>query len=209
MKCAIKAIGLIVVLGILGIVIYRHSGFFTYSHNPMQYMPNMHRTKALIPQRGYEFYANGSGGRVPPEGTLSRNQAIYPYTKSVSAADVQRYSNPLPISRETVLRGQKMFMTYCVVCHGPRGLGDGYVVPKFPQPPSLQSDKVRGYADSQIFHVITVGQNGMNSYAPQIREEDRWAVIHYLRVLQRAERPTEDDLKAFDEIVKTQQGGAK
>jgi mono/diheme cytochrome c family protein len=206
MKCCFKGVIAIVVMLVLSVLLYRHSGFFTYSHNPMQYMPNMHHTKALIPQRGYDFYADKSAQRVPPIGTLSRTQALYPYTHETPAAEVQKFSNPFPITRETVLRGQKMFMTYCVVCHGPKGLGDGYVVPKFPQPPSLQSDKIRGYADSQIFHVITAGQNGMNSYAPQIREEDRWAIIHYVRVLQKSEHPSDDDVKAFDEFMKASKG---
>ncbi|MDB5039028.1 MAG: hypothetical protein JWQ35_2556 [Bacteriovoracaceae bacterium] len=187
--------------------IYKHSGIFQYAHNPLQYMPNMHHTKALIPQRGYDFFPDHAGVRVPPAGTLAKTQQPYPYAKTVPATDVPKYSNPTPISREVVLRGQKVFMTTCVVCHGPSGLGNGYVVPPFPQPPSLQSDKIRGYADSQIFHVISVGQNSMGSYAPQIREEDRWAVIHYIRVLQISEKPSEEDLKAFDSLIQNTKGG--
>jgi mono/diheme cytochrome c family protein len=118
---------------------------------------------------------------------------------------VRKFPNPVTADLATVKRGQKVYMTYCVVCHGPKGYGDGYVVPPFSQPPSLQSEKIRGYADSQIFHVITVGQNVMGSYAPQIREQDRWAVIHYLRVLQRAENPNDDDIKAFENIFPAEQ----
>ena len=75
-------------------------------------------------------------------------------------------------------RGQKIFNTYCIVCHGPRGDGAGFVVPPFPRPPSLFSDKIVGLTDGRIFHVITKGQNNiMPSYASQIAPEDRWAVI--------------------------------
>ncbi len=207
MKCLVKSIVLVVVLGALGFVFYKHSGWFNYSHNPMQYMPNMHHTKALIPQRGYDFFADGSGQRVPPVGTVAINQKVYPYTRETPASSVPRSANILPLTRETLLRGQMLFNTYCIVCHGPEGLGNGLVVPKFPQPPSLQSEKIRGYADSQIYHVIIAGQNGMSSYAPQIAEEDRWAIIHYIRVLHRAEKPTAEDLKALDEVIKPK--GAK
>lgn len=202
MKCGMKWSFLVFVILSLGYLFYKHSGWFPYSHNPMQYMPNMHHTRALIPLRGYEFFANGSGVRVPPAGTLAINQVPYPYKKETLAADVPKAPNKLPVSREVVLRGQLMFNTYCIVCHGPKGLGDGFVVPKFPQPPSLQSEKIRNYADSQIFHVITVGQNTMNSYAPQIREDDRWSIIHYIRVLQLAEKPAADDVKAFEDYMK-------
>ena len=70
------------------------------------------------------------------------------------------------------------------------GQGDGYIVPKFPRPPTLQSDKVRNWPDGNIYHVITMGQNLMPSYASQILPADRWAVIHYVRALQRSQHPT-------------------
>ncbi len=195
----------VLVLGGLVFWLVNNSGYFPYTHNPLQYMPNMHHTKALIPQRGYDFYADGASVRVPPAGAVAVNQNPYPYTKATFAADVRKFSNPVAADLATVKRGQKVFMTYCVVCHGPKGYGDGYVVPPFSQPPSLQSEKIRGYADSQIFHVITVGQNVMGAYGPQIREQDRWAVIHYLRVLQRAENPNDEDIKAFENVFPPEQ----
>ena len=88
-----------------------------------------------------------------------------------------------------------------MVCHGSEGLGDGSIVPKYPRPPSLQSEKILNYKDGQIFHVITVGQNLMPSYASQIDAVDRWAVINYVRVLQKAQNPTPQDVKAADEAV--------
>ena len=56
---------------------------------------------------------------------------------------------------------------------------------------------MRGWGDGHIFHVITKGQGVMPSYAQQIQPEDRWAVIHYVRALQRAEHPTEEDIRAL------------
>jgi mono/diheme cytochrome c family protein len=196
MKAKFLPIVFIVAAVVLVIWFFNHSGFFPYAHNPMQYMPNMHRTLAVKPMRAYRDEASV---RNPPEGTLALNQKKYPYTKETPASDVEKKSNPLPASRANVLRGKKKYMETCVVCHGPGGKGDGYIVPPFTLPPSLVSEKISGFADSQIFHVITVGQNVMGSYAPQIREEDRWAVVHYVRVLQRAENPTEADLKAFED----------
>jgi mono/diheme cytochrome c family protein len=203
----VKAFALILVLIIGSYVFYKHSGFFLYEQNVMQYMPNMHHTVSLRPQRGYDFYSDRLSARTPPAGTLAVNQKPYPYSKEKLAADVEKYSNPLPVTKESLLRGQKVFMNTCVVCHGASGNGDGYIVPPFSKPPSLQSEKIRAYADSQIFHVITVGQNLMGSYAPQIREQDRWAVIHYLRALQKAENPTEADISAFDTLVNSGKKG--
>jgi mono/diheme cytochrome c family protein len=82
-------------------------------------------------------------------------------------------------------------MNTCVVCHGPEGDGQGYIVPIYPMPPSLHSLKVRNWPDGRIFHVITRGQNLMPSYATQILPEDRWAVIHYVRALERSHLPVD------------------
>src|SRR5271156_5124571 len=97
-----------------------------------------------------------------------------------------------------LLKGQHLFNTYCIVCHGTRAEGNGFIIPKFPQPPSLHSDKVRNWTDGRIFHVITTGQNLMPSYASQITPDERGAIINYVRVLQRAVNPTDADVKELE-----------
>jgi mono/diheme cytochrome c family protein len=62
-------------------------------------------------------------------------------------------------------------------------------------PPQLFNDKVMKWSDGRIYHVITHGQGLMMSYASQLLPEQRWAIIHYVRALQRAARPTEEDLR--------------
>lgn len=181
-----------------------HSGYFPYSHNPMQYMPDMHRTPVLTPQRSSPFFDDGTGARSIPEGVVARSGltgANYPYRDVLMANDVVRFNNPLPKTREIVLRGKELYETHCYVCHGAAGMGDGPVVPPFPKPPVLVSPKLYEWADSQIYHVITMGQNTMMSYAKQVREQDRWKIIHYVRVLQLAYEPSEEDIRAFEEQV--------
>lgn len=190
-----------VVLIITFVFVYwlkNHSGYFPYSQNPMQYMPNMHRTNSVKPQRNYPFFKDGSGVRVPPEGTVARNIDYYPYSNETAAADVPATGNKFEVSMDNVKRGEKIFNTYCIVCHGPKGLGNGLVVPPYPKVPSLHSDKVRAFADSQIFHIISVGQNTMSAYGPQIEPDDRWKLVQYIRALQIAQNPSDEDLKAFE-----------
>jgi mono/diheme cytochrome c family protein len=133
--------------------------------------------------------------RMPVAGTVPRGFQPYAYAKDPEAAG-RELRNPLPRTEEVLKRGQAMFNTYCIVCHGPNGMGDGLIVPKFPRPPSLQSDKVRNWPDGRIFHTVTMGQNLMPSYASQVASADRWAIIHYVRALQRSQHPTSEDLKA-------------
>ena len=81
-------------------------------------------------------------------------------------------------------RGKKVFETFCFVCHGPEGKGDGPVIPKFPAPPSFVSGPVKDYPEGRIFHVVTKGYGLMPSYATQISAEDRWKLAMYVKTLQ-------------------------
>src|SRR5207302_715869 len=107
-----------------------------------------------------------------------RDYEPYHYADDPEAAG-RELKNPLRPTMKVLRRGKVMFETNCAVCHGKLGDGDGPVVPKFPRPPVLYSDKVRNWPDGRIFHVATHGQNLMPSYASQVTPSDRWAIIHY------------------------------
>ena len=158
-------------------------------------MPHMANTPNLKAMKGYEAGPNGSSMLLPPEHAVARGKKPYHYD-TVEDAE-KALVNPLPRSMANLSRGQRVFNIYCITCHGERGYGDGPVVNPFPIPKSLQSDAMLKWNDGHLFHVITKGQGVMPSYAQQIQAEDRWAVIHYVRALQRAEHPTEEDLREF------------
>ncbi len=164
------------------------------SHNKpdLEYMPHMMDSPAVKAQRPGPF---GEGMRVAPDDTIARNSPEpYRFANDPDAAG-RELKNPLPRDKASMLKGQKYYNTYCIVCHGVKGEGNGTVVPKFPMPPSLHSQKVREWSDGRIYHVITMGQNLMPSYASQVTREERWAIIHYVRALQRSLNPTAADLK--------------
>jgi mono/diheme cytochrome c family protein len=171
---------------ILAVVVL--SGCTQHSKPNFTYMPDMNFTPAVKAQRALM--------RIPVEGTVPRGYTPYHFISPEQAGKALK--NPLPSTHAVLMRGQMMFNTYCIECHGAAGLGDGPIVPKIPRPPSLQSDKIRGWPDGSIFHIITRGQNVMPSYASQILPEDRWAIIHYVRVLQRSQHPSAEDLKALE-----------
>jgi len=134
--------------------------------------------------------------RNPVPGTVPRGFTPYRLAQEDTVAAMRELSNPLPRTADVLGRGQRVFLNTCVVCHGELGDGQGYIVPIYPMPPSLLSEKVRAWPDSRIFHIISRGQNLMPSYASQILPEDRWAAVHYVRALQRAAHPTPADLGA-------------
>ncbi len=142
-----------------------------------------------------EFFANGSAMLPPVKGTVARGHLPYLYHDRPEEA-AKRLINPLPVTEKTLLRGKRQYDIFCSVCHGDLAKGDSRLKDLFPTPPSLHSKKVREeWTDGRIFHVITDGQNTMPSYAKQIPVDDRWAIIHYIRVLQRSLNAKESDLK--------------
>jgi mono/diheme cytochrome c family protein len=49
--------------------------------------------------------------------------------------------------------------------------------------------------DGYIYGVLMLGKNAMPSYAADLDESDRWAVVHYIRILQRSQYAKDEDLK--------------
>ncbi len=89
-------------------------------------------------------------------------------------------------SAAVLARGKWVYDTYCSVCHGSSGDGDGPIIGagRFPNPPSLLSNHARELADGAIYNIVTVGQGLMPSYAVQVTPIDRWRVVHFVRKLQ-------------------------
>jgi mono/diheme cytochrome c family protein len=84
---------------------------------------------------------------------------------------------------------------YCAPCHGQTGKGNGIVAQRgFLPPPTFHSDLIRGYPDGQIYEAIANGIRNMPSYRSQIPVADRWAVVAYVRALQRSQFATADDV---------------
>ncbi|MFW6205820.1 MAG: c-type cytochrome [Gemmatimonadota bacterium] len=93
--------------------------------------------------------------------------------------------NPLPNTDAVLTRGAEVFQTYCAVCHGVGGEGDGPVVGegKLPMATDLMLETTVARTDGYLYGVIRVGRGLMPGY-PRIPPDDRWAVVNYLRHLQ-------------------------
>lgn len=157
--------------------------------------PDMFESTSFKAQKEDPNSPDGSANRLPPAGTIPRGFQPFDCEKMDNEKAGKELKNPLVRTKQVLERGQKMFNTYCIVCHGNKGTGEGYVVPPYPRPPSLTSEKVGAWKDGNIFHVISCGQNLMPNYASQVAVSDRWAIAHYIRALQKAAHPTDADLK--------------
>lgn len=162
-----------------------------------------------------DFFADGRSSRDLPIGTVARgnlreDKALYTGKKENADPNVQVQTTtdasgntlissfpndieefPLPVTKEMLDRGQERYNVYCGVCHGPFGNGDGMIVRRgFPKPPTYNDDRLRNAPVGHFFDVITNGQGRMGSYASQVPVADRWAIVMYIRALQRSQNPT-------------------
>ena len=149
------------------------------------------------PQSKSDFYADKFGMREPVEGTIARGYMLYPY---MGIAEPKEYLvNPVLPTKESIELGQRKFLTFCSPCHGNFADGNSRLRGQFPSPPSLHTQRAIDFPNGRIYHVITNGQNAMPSYALQITPEERWSIINYIRVLQRAKDATEADIEKIKE----------
>jgi hypothetical protein len=158
---------------------------------PYSWMMEQSKLKAQAPSA---IFPDGKGMRPPVPGTVARGFLPYAFKGHPDDAG-KNMMNPLLPTSSVLERGKEKFLVYCSPCHGNFGRGDSRLAGQFPNPPTLHSDKVRTWPDGSLYHVVTEGQNVMPSYALQIAREDRWAIIHYVRVLQRAHNAKETDLR--------------
>jgi len=153
----------------------------------------MHEQPKVLPQTKSTFFSDGFSMRMPVEGTVARGFIPYQY-KGMPDSSIKNLANPLPFTKEIIEKGRKKFETFCSPCHGYYAKGDSRLHGQFPSPPTLHSDKVRNWPDGNIYNVITNGQNVMPSYEKQVSRDERWAIIHYIRVLQRSQNAKDSDL---------------
>lgn len=93
--------------------------------------------------------------------------------------------NPVPATEESVTKGQKTFNTYCFVCHGMTGQGDGPVIKRGFYPLNLTSPGVIARTDGYIYAYIRYGGKVMMpSYRESITSDEAWDVVNYVRKLQ-------------------------
>jgi len=157
---------------------------------PFNWMDKQDKT---IPQEKSEFFADKFSMRTPVEGTVARGFIPYPYIGQPEPKEP--LANPYLPTKETLQLGERKFLTFCSPCHGNYGEGQGRLHSQFPPGPTFHSNRVIEMSDGQIYHIITNGRNVMPSYASQITRKERWAIINYIRVLQRAENASESDVK--------------
>jgi mono/diheme cytochrome c family protein len=184
---------------------------------PLEVFPDMDHQAKYKPQAESKFFADGRADRPLPAGTVPYGRSadladpaflkaddIHYAGKNADGSFVRGFPADLTVNEALIRRGQGRFEIYCAPCHGK--LGDGQGITKsygMVATPTYHDDRLRNMAEGEIFNTITNGKNTMFPYADKLSPDDRWAVVAYVRALQRSHHATVDD------VPPEQRGGLK
>jgi mono/diheme cytochrome c family protein len=160
----------------------------TSSRPPIHLNPSMDDQPKVRPQTASTFFYDGASMRQPVPGTvpiggLKEDPALF----TGKAADGTLVATiPVTVDAALLERGGQRYAIYCQPCHDARGDGKGILFQRGNVPtPSFHQDRIVKHPDGFIFDVITNGLGLMPSYRWPIPPADRWAIVAYVRDLQR------------------------
>lgn len=183
---------------------------------------DMDNQPRLNTQAASAIFADGRAMRLPVPGTVARGMAAGDdhYDRGFTldrngnsdgdgngeGAWQVTYFDGLPallrVNERFLMRGQERFNIYCAPCHGLDGAGHGPIHqraienehPAWVPPTSMHTDTVRQRPDGHLYNTIRNGIRNMPGYGSQIAVEDRWAIVAYVRALQRSQQASLDDV---------------
>jgi mono/diheme cytochrome c family protein len=209
----------LLVLGIAGLRDYSFLPHKT-KRPPIELFPDMVRQDKVKAQAPSDFFADGRGARAPIAGTVPLG---YTQPTALAAAadgavmggayDVvlfagkEDYANtgkvgtswgnglPFEATLATLQRGHDRYQIQCAVCHGATGQGNG-IATKYGLVgvANLQQQRIRDMSNGEIYNTIVNGKNTMLGYGASVQVPDRWAIIAYIRALQRSQNATITDV---------------
>jgi mono/diheme cytochrome c family protein len=150
------------------------------------------------PQSQRPFFGDKRASRTPVEGTVARGFLKDDDPRFTGVSNGQWIGrNPLPVTEDLMQTGQRRFNTYCSPCHDRTGQGRSVIAQRAVWiPTNLHESRVKQFNDGEIFSVITNGRRSMPAYRYQITEDDRWAIVAYVRALQRTTEGALEDVPA-------------
>ena len=216
--------GILIIAGVLALAFAGFRGQKT-SLTHVEWFNDMAHQPKFQPQHRSDFFADGRAGREPVKGTVPigftlpgryeqttgsnkfgsfSTQPDYFHTGRMGEV----YGDGIPEElaaggADFLKRGQDRYDINCAICHGRAGAGDG-VVKSFglATVASLLTQPIVEQPDGKIYNTITHGRSTMGAYGPVITVEDRWAIVSYVRALQKvgsgklaAAQPTTDAKK--------------
>jgi mono/diheme cytochrome c family protein len=168
-----------------------------FEQPPIHINPNMDYQPKYQPQEANIFFADNKANRLPVEGTVARGALATDkaYFSGKDASGNLISKSPVALTKDLMVRGQERYTIYCQPCHGGTGDGKGIVIGYgYVQPPSFHEARLVTSPDGHFYDVINNGIRSMPAYRHQVPVEDRWAIVAYIRALQKSQNATKGDL---------------
>ncbi|HEY2409381.1 MAG TPA: quinol:electron acceptor oxidoreductase subunit ActD [Polyangiaceae bacterium] len=199
----------LVIVSVASIVPFALAAKGRYSHSTtprihiIQDMDSQPKYKA---QRENPFFADNRSTRPVLEGTVAvgeeREDDHFYLGRQADNSFARTFPAQIPLNDVTMERGKQRFGIYCTPCHGQAGQGDGMVAKvadglqqgTWVPPSNITQDYLRQMPVGELFNTLTNGVRNMPAYGPQIKTEDRWAIVMYIRALQRSQGAKAADL---------------
>ena len=194
---------------------------------PIEIFPDMVRQPKVKAQASSGFYADGRGNRQPVAGTVPAGYSapagksgdgavmggryeVVIFSGSEGYADTGKTGTnwgngiPFPVTPATLERGRERYQIQCAVCHGTTGAGNG-IATKYGLVgvASLHQQRLRDMTDGEIYNTIANGKNTMLGYGGVIQVPDRWAIVAYIRALQRSQNASLNDVPEAERAALT------
>lgn len=155
------------------------------------------------PQEANPFFEDNAAMRAPVPGTVARgnlkdNSALY-RGRDADGNYIDRV--PITVDRQVLERGQERYDIYCTPCHGKTGDGNGIIMRGdygYTPAPSYHIDRLRQAPDGYLYDAIANGVRTMPAYGQKVPVKDRWAIVAYIRALQRSQNAELDDIPASE-----------
>ncbi len=128
--------------------------------------------------------------RPQPKGSVSKGSLEY---KVDSKEAAQALTNPVPLTKASVLRGKRLFEVNCAACHG--------VIGKVHQPsvagpllgaPNLGDPLYHDRTEGSIYSTIHFGNVIMYPVGWKLSSAETWDIINYVRNVQQEKISLED-----------------
>lgn len=181
---------------LLIVAILLHLGLIKFyrEFQPFEIIADMDNQIKSLPQKESNFFPDSASFRNPVENTVPKIGSKYQLIDLEYEEAENENKNPLEPTEKVHARGKNRFETFCVPCHNYDGKGNGIIITKvklkegeegFPAPANLTREFTRKISDARIFHILSAGQNLMFPVNYKLNETDRWALVHYIRKLQK------------------------
>lgn len=170
---------------------------------PISPQQNMQFQNRFNAQEKNEFFANNMSMRPPVDGTIARgklrqNPEVYE-GRNENGEFVTEI--PFEVTQSFLYRGQERYDIFCTPCHGKLGDGQGIIMTGqygYVPAPSYHRQASYDMPDGQFYSAITEGIRSMPAYNTQIEVEDRWAIVAYIRALQRSQNVPREEIEEYN-----------